>query len=71
MNSTTLRLECALEGTKNFVASKILMDTILGYNGLQDYIKKYVVNPPTVNAKDFTQWKKDVAKVRGIILEGV
>ena len=66
-----LRLEYVLEGTSNFVAWKDHMEAILDDNGLLEYIKTKVAKPLEYVAQSLAQWKKDVAKVRRIILEGV
>ena len=47
------------------------MEVVLDENGMLDYIKTNVVNPPTSDTQDLVQWKKDVAKARRIILNGV
>ena len=66
-----LRLEYALEGTSNFVAWKDYMEAVLDDNGLLEYVKIDNPRPPTTDVQDLAQWKKDVGKVRRIILEGV
>ena len=71
MDFNGLRLEYALEGTTNFVAWKIHMEEVLYENGILDYIETNVIIPSTSNFQDLSHWKKDVAKARRIILEGV
>lgn len=71
MTFNGLRLEYALEGTSNFVAWKDHMEAILDDNELLEYIKIDVTKPLASDAHNISQWKKDVAKARIIILEGV
>jgi len=71
MNFNGFRLENFLEGTTNFVAWKIHMEAILDDNELLEYIKTDVAKPQASDAQDLAQWKKDLAKARRIILEGV
>lgn len=66
-----LRLEYALEGTSNFFAWKDHMEEILDDNGLLEYVKTNIPIPPTSDVQDLPQWKKNVAKARRIILEGI
>ena len=40
-------------------------------NVLKEFIDKDIPKPPTIDAQDLEKWKKCVAKVRRIILEGV
>ena len=40
-------------------------------NGLKEFIDLDILKPPTSDAKDIAEWRKCVAKVRRIILEGV
>lgn len=47
------------------------MEAVLDDNGLLEYIKIDVEKPQAYNAHNLAQWKKDVAKVRRIILEGL
>ena len=71
MTFNRMRLEYALEGTSNCVAWKDPMEAVLDDNGLLEYIKTDIANPPNYEAQNLAQWKKDVAKARRIILEGV
>lgn len=66
-----LRLEYALEDTINFVSWTDHMEAVLDDNGLLEYIKSDVEKPQASDSQNLAQWKKDVAKVRRIILEGV
>ena len=66
-----LRLEYALEGSSNCIAWKDRMDAVLQDNGLNEFIDKDIPKPPITNAQDLAEWRKCVAKVRRIILEGV
>jgi len=65
-----LRLEFALEGSSNFVAWKDRMEAVFADNGLLEYIESDIPQPAATDAQ-LVQWKKDVAKGRRIILEGV
>jgi hypothetical protein len=47
------------------------MEAILEENGLKEFIDKDVPNPDAVDAANNDAWKKKVAKVRRILLEGV
>ena len=66
-----LRLEYALEGNSNFIAQKDHMDVVLDDNGLLQYVKTAIAKLGSTNAQKLAKWKKDVAKARRIILEGV
>ena len=47
------------------------MEVVLDDNGVLEYFKIDNAKPPRSNAHQLTQWKKDVAKSSGILLEGV
>lgn len=47
------------------------MEAVLDDNGFLDYVKTYIPKPGSIDAHNLAQWKKDVAKARQIILEGV
>lgn len=47
------------------------MKVVLDDNGLLKYVKKNIKKIRTIDAQNLAQWKKDVAKARRIILEGV
>lgn len=47
------------------------MEVVLENNGLKEFIDNDIPKPPITNAQDLAEWKKCVAKVRRIILEGV
>lgn len=47
------------------------MEVVLEDNEVKEFIDKYIRKPPTVDAQDLEEWRKFVAKVRRIILEGV
>lgn len=47
------------------------MEAIFNDNGLLEYTKAYVSKPPTFDAQDIAQWKKDAARARRIILEAI
>jgi len=71
MEFNGLRLKHALEGTSKFVTWKDQTEAVLDDNGLLEYIKIDVAKSQESNAQNLAQWKKDVAKVSRIILEGV
>eukprot|EP00253_Pinus_taeda_P029002 PITA_29002 len=66
-----LRLEYALEGSSNYIAQKDRMEAVLEDNGLKEFIDQEIPKPTSTNAQELGEWKKCVAKVRWIILEGV
>ena len=66
-----LRLEYALEASLNYVAWKDSMEAVLEENGLKDFIDQEIPKPGSTNAQELVEWKKCVARVRLIILEGV
>jgi len=47
------------------------MEAVLEDNKLKEFIDHDIPKPPTFYAKDMAEWRKCVAKVRRIILEGV
>ena len=47
------------------------MEAVLDNNGLLYYVKTYIPKPGLVDAQNLAQWKKDIAKARRIIPEGV
>ena len=55
----------------NYIAWKDKMEAILEDNGLKEFIDQEIPKPASTNAQDLAEWKKCVAKVRWIILEGV
>ena len=71
MAFNALRLEYSLEGNLNYVAWKYHMEAVLEDNRLNEFIDNDILKPATFDAKDLVKWKKCVAKVRRIILEGV
>jgi hypothetical protein len=66
-----LRLEYALEGGSNYIAWKDRMKVVLEDNGLKGYIDNDVPKMDATNTTNIDAWKKKVAKVRRILLEGV
>jgi len=66
-----LRLEYALEGSLNYIAWKDHMEALLEDNGLKDFIDQEISKPGSTNAQELAKWKKCVARVRRIILEGI
>jgi len=47
------------------------MEAVLEDNGLKEFIDQDIPKPPTSDAWNIAEWKKCVARVRRIILEGV
>ena len=66
-----LRLEYALEGKYNFITWKDRKEVVLDDNGLLEYFKKKIATTQASYAQNLAQWKKYVAEVRRMILEGV
>jgi len=66
-----LRLKYALEGISYYIAWKERIEVVLEDNRVMEFIDKDIPNPPTTDAEDLKEWRKCVAKVRRIILEGV
>jgi len=66
-----LRLEYALEDSSNYISWKDRMEVVLEDNGLKDFIDQEIPKPSSTNAQELAEWKKCVASVRRIILEGV
>ena len=66
-----LRLEYALDGSSNYIAWKDHMEAVLEENSLKDFIDQEVPKPAAANATKLAEWKKCVARVRRILLEGV
>eukprot|EP00253_Pinus_taeda_P014515 PITA_14515 len=66
-----LRLEYALDGNSNYIAWKDRMEAVLEDNGLKDFVDREIPKPTSTNAQELAEWKKCVARVRRIILEGV
>lgn len=53
-----------------YIPTQILI-TVLDDNGMIEYIKSNVAKPQASNSQSLAQWKKDVAKVRRFLLEGI
>ena len=68
MDFNGLRLEYALEGISNYISWKDRMEAVLEDNGLKEFIEKDVPKPDAAN---LDAWRKKVARVRRILLEGV
>ena len=65
-----LRLEYALEGSSNYIAWKDRMEAVVEDNGLKEFIDQEIPKLASTNAQELAEWKKCVARVRRIILEG-
>ena len=48
-----------------------MMEVVLEENGLKDFIDTDIPKPTTTDSKIIDAWKRKVAKVRRILLEGV
>ena len=66
-----LRIEYALDGSSNYIASNDRMESVLEENGLKDFIDQEVPKPVAINATELVEWKKCVARARRMLLEGV
>ena len=71
MDFNGLWLEYALEGSLNYIAWKDWMEVVLEDNGLKEFIENDVPKPTSMDAALLDTWKKKVAKMRRILLEGV
>ena len=71
MDFNGLRLEYALEGSSEYIAWKDRMEAIFEDNGMKKFINNDVPKPASTNVALLDAWKKKVAKVRRILLEGV
>ena len=71
MTFNRLRLEYALEGNSNFNTWKDHMSMVVDDNGFLKYVKTNIAKPGSVDAQNLAKWKKDVARDKRIILEGV
>jgi len=47
------------------------MESMFEENGVLEYVKTDIMKPPQSHAQQLTQWKKDVAKGKKTLLEGV
>ena len=47
------------------------MEAVFYDNGLLEYVKAYIEKIQAFDSQNLAQWKKDVAKARRIIMEGV
>ena len=47
------------------------MENVLEDNGLKEFVDQEIPKPTTLDAYNFAEWKKCVAKAMQIILEGV
>jgi len=66
-----LRLEYSLDGSSNYIVWKNHMEVVLEDNSLKDFIDQEFPKPAAANAQELAEWKKCVARVRRILLEGV
>ena len=71
MSFNGLRLECALEGSSNYITWKDRMEAVLDDNGLKDFIDAEVPKPTSSDAAVIEAWQKKTTKCRRILLEGV
>ena len=70
MSFTGLILEYSLEGNSNCIAWKDMMEAVLKENILKAFIDSDISQPVATNSQLIDAWKKNVAKVRRILLEG-
>ena len=70
MTFNGLRLEYVLEGIFNFIVSKDHMEVVLNKNVLLEYVKIAIAKPYASDTQNLAQWKKYVAKMMRIILDG-
>jgi hypothetical protein len=59
------------ERNSKYISWKDRMEAVLEDNGLKEFIDKDVPKPDATDAANLDAWKKKVAKVRRILLEGV
>ena len=69
MASANLRDQDKLDGASNFGVWKVKISLLLEENGTKDYVTNVVVIP--TDAIQLAIYKKDGAKARRIILDGV
>ena len=69
MNSTGLRYQDILDNASNFGVKKAKISLLLEENGIKDYVTTVVAVP--TNATQLATYKKDDAKARRIILDGI
>ena len=71
MSFNGLRLEYSLEGSSNYIAWEDRMEVVLEDNGLNEFIENDIPKPTYGDAALLDAWKKKVARVRRIMLEGM
>ena len=71
MDFNGLRVGYALNGSSNYISWKYRMEAILEGNGLKEFINNDFPKPTMTDAANIYAWKKKVARVRRILLEGV
>ena len=71
MYFTGLRLEYALKGSLNYIAWKERMEVVSEENRLKEFIDSDIPQLAVTNAQILDVWKKNLAKARRILLEGV
>ena len=71
MSFNGLRLEYALDGSLNYISWKDRMEVVLDDNGLKEFIDADIPKPASSDVAALDAWKKNVAKCRRILLEGV
>ena len=71
MDFNGLRMDYALEGSSNYIASKDRMEAVLEDKGLKEFINIDIPRPTATDVDLLDAWQKKVAKARRILLEGV
>ena len=71
MDFNGLRLEYALKGSLNYISWKDKIGEVLEDNVLNEFIDSDVPKSTSTDAALLDAWKREVAKTRRILLEGV
>ena len=66
-----LRLEYSLEGNLNYIAWKDKMEAVIEDNELKEFIGSDIPQLVIADAQLLDAWKKSVAKMRRILVDGV
>ena len=63
-----LNLEYGLERNLNYITWNYMMEAVLEDNGLKEFIDIDIPKPAATDAQLLDAWKKNVAKMRRILL---